>query len=114
MPTTYTISCTAQQSQRPPHIPALLYYPAPFATLSSRPHKLIQAPIKLVASNRHLQRIKRILHHKIRVQLVALLDDDIDICLGRLREQQELDSRRRLEAAQAEVRRFQDFETRGP
>ena len=66
-------------------------------TSSSRPDKLIQPIVKLMTPNRHLQRIKRILHDKIRIKLITLLDNHLHIRLRRFRQKQKLDPRIRLE-----------------
>ena len=80
----------------------------------SRPHQIAsQRPIELLHPNRHLHRIKRILHHKIRIHLIAPPHHHIRIRLLRAREQQELDPRRRLEARQAEVAAFETFDSGG-
>jgi len=67
-------------------------------------------PVKCLTPYRHLQLIKRILHHIVRVQFVDLPYNHIHIRLLRLREQQELRPRHRLEAGQAEERRLEHFD----
>jgi hypothetical protein len=53
--------------------------------------------IKRLTPDRHLQLIKRILHHIVRIYLVDLLHDRINIRHERIREQEELGPRQRLE-----------------
>ena len=67
-------------------------------------------PIKSLTPDRHLQLIKRILHHKVRIKLIDLPDDGLDARHERVREQQELRPRERLEAGEAEFVGFEDFE----
>lgn len=76
-----------------------------------RPHITHQPPIERLASHRIINLIKRILHHIVGIQLVDLPNYGIDIRLRGLSEQQELCARERLEALQAEVFGFEDFDT---
>ena len=69
-------------------------------------------PIKRLAPHRHLQLIERVLHHIVRVQLINAPHDDLHVRLLRLREEQELGARHRLEAGQAEERRLQHLDAR--
>ena len=66
-------------------------------------------PLKCLTPYRHLQLIKRILHHIIAVQFIDSLHDNIHIRLLRLREQQELHPRKSLEATKSERRAFEHF-----
>lgn len=66
--------------------------------------------IERLTPDRHLQTIKRILHHIIRVELVHLAHDNVDIRLLRLREEQKLGPRHRLEARQPEQPGLQHLE----
>jgi hypothetical protein len=75
--------------------------------------KPIQSPIKLLASYRHLYRIKGILHHKVCIQLIYLLEHRLSVWLLRFREQQKLGSCKGLETLDAELRGFKDFEASG-
>lgn len=67
-------------------------------------------PIKSFTPNRHFQLIERILRHIIRIQFVHLPNDDIDVWLVWFREQEKLRTSKCLEASQAEVGRFEDFD----
>ena len=66
-------------------------------------------PIKRLTPNRHFQLIERIFRHIIRVQLVHFPYDDIDVWLVWFRKQEKLRTCECLEARQAEVGRFEDF-----
>lgn len=70
-------------------------------------------PIKRLTPNRHIQLIKRILHNKVRIQLIHLPQHDIDIGRQRIGKQQELGPRQRLEAGEAEPVGFEDLEAGG-
>lgn len=72
-----------------------------------------QRPLKLLHPNRHLQRIKRILHDLVRIDLITPPHHHLRIRLFRARKEQELHSRRRLEASQPEVRAFQTLDAGG-
>lgn len=75
-------------------------------TASSTPSdfdKAIQPPIELLAPNRHLNGIERILHDVIRIQFIYPLHHSIDIRLLGLSEEQELDTGLCLETLDAEV-----------
>ena len=76
---------------------------------SSRSHVSRQMPIKRLAPDWHFQLIEGILCHIIRVQLVQLFHDDINVWLMWLREEEKLGAGERLEAGKAEVGRFEDF-----
>ena len=67
-------------------------------------------PIERLTSNRHLQLVKRVLHHIIRIQLVNLIHDHIDIPRERIGKQQEFRPRQRLEARKPELVRFEVLE----
>jgi hypothetical protein len=71
----------------------------------------IQAPIKLLAPNRHLDGIERVLHDVVGIQLIYLLHHCVHIGLLRLSEEQELDTGLCLETLDAEVGAFEDFNT---
>lgn len=77
---------------------------------SPSPNPSAQPPIKLLAPHRHLQRIERILHHIVGIELIDLPHNSIAIRLMRLRKQQKLDTRRRLKARQPEIRAFEHLE----
>ena len=66
-------------------------------------------PIKRLTPDRHLQLIERILCHIIRIQLIHFPNNDIHIWLMWFSEQQEFCTREGLEAREAEVGRFEDF-----
>lgn len=67
-------------------------------------------PIKRLTPNRHLQLIERILHHKIRIQLINLLHNHIYIHHERIRKQQELGPRLRLETREPELVRLEELQ----
>lgn len=69
-------------------------------------------PIERLAPHRHLQLVERILHDVVRVQFVDAAHRRIHVRLLRLREEQELRAGDRLEAGEAEERRFEDFDAR--
>ena len=81
------------------------------SSTSLRPHITHQPPLELLTPYRHLQLIKRVLHHIIRIQLIHLPHNRIHIRLARFREQQKLRAREGLEAIQPEGRGFEDFDT---
>lgn len=94
----------------------LFHIHSPHPSLAPSPPNLdkpIQPPVKLLTPNGHLDRIKRILHDEIRIQLIYLLHHRIHIRLLGFRKQQEFDARLRLEALDAEVRGLEDFDARG-
>ena len=66
-------------------------------------------PIKRLTPDWHFQLIEGILCHIIRIQFVQLSHDDINIWLMWLREQKKLGAGKCLEAGEAEVGRFEDF-----
>lgn len=77
----------------------------------SRPDQISrQRLVKLVHPNRHLETIKRIRHHKLRVNLIAPPTDSLGIRLLGAREEQELDTGWSLEAREAEMRRFEGLD----
>lgn len=85
--------------------------PPPFR---SRPHQTRpQRPIKLLHPNRHLQRIKRILHHKLGISLIAPPRHRLGVRLLRTGKQQKFGPRRRLEACQAEAAGFKTLDAGG-
>lgn len=69
-------------------------------------------PIERLAPHRHLRLVERILHHVVGVQFVDAAHGRIHVRLLRLREEQELRAGDRLEAGEAEERRFEDFDAR--
>lgn len=69
-------------------------------------------PIKRLTPNRHIKLIKRILHHKVRIQFIHLPYNNIDIRGHRIRKQEELRPRQRLETGESELLRFEVFESR--
>lgn len=75
--------------------------------------KSIQAPVKLLASDGHLDCVKWVFGYEIGVQLVNLLHNRIDVGLTGLGEEQELCAGEGLEALKSEAGRFQNLETRG-
>src|SRR5438105_1655623 len=90
---------------------SLVQFPLPrYDSSSPNLDKSIQPPIKLLTSDRHLDCIKRILHHIVRIQLVYLLHHGIDIRLLGFCKEQKLRASLRLEALDAEVAGFEDFE----
>lgn len=66
--------------------------------------------IKRFTPDWHFQLIERILRHVICVQFVHFPYDDIHIGLVRFREEEKLSARECLEAGQAEMGRFEDFD----
>lgn len=78
-----------------------------------RPHIPQQLPLPRLTPNRIINGIERILHHIIGIQLVDIPNDTVDIRLQRLREEQELGARERLEALQPEVLRLEHLDARG-
>lgn len=68
--------------------------------------------IERLTPHRHLQLVERVLHDVVRVQLVYLAHDDVDVGHQRVREQQELGPRHRLEAGHAELVRLEDLDAR--
>ena len=66
-------------------------------------------PIKCFTPNWHFQLIEGVLRHIVRIQLVHLPCDDIDVWLVWLGEQEKLCARKCLEASQAEMGRLEDF-----
>ena len=76
-------------------------------------HKPIKSPIEFLASNWHLHGVERIFHDKVRVKFVYPPHQAIDIWLLWLCEEQEFGASDRLEALQAEIRRFEHFNARG-
>ena len=72
-----------------------------------------QSPLELLHPDRHLHRVERILHHIVSIQLIASPHHNVRIRLLWAGEQQELDARRRLEARQAEVARFEALDAGG-
>jgi len=91
----------------------VISYPYRRASTSGPNQIPSQSPLKLLHPNRHLHRVERILHHIVSIQLIAPPHHDIRIRLLRAGEQQELDARRRLEARQAEVARFEALDAGG-
>jgi len=86
-----------------------------FNPVSSTPHPdiTIQPTVELLAPDRHLHRVERILHNKVCIKFIYSLDDNIDIRLHRFCEEQEFCACERLETRQPEVGGLEDFETRG-
>lgn len=68
-------------------------------------------PIKSLTPHRHLQLIKRILHHIIRIQLVDPIHDSLHITGHGIRKEQELRPRQRLETCQSEPVRLEVFQS---
>ena len=68
-------------------------------------------PIERFATHRHLKLIKRILHHKVCVQLIDFVHDHLHVASHGIREQQEFGARQRLETRQPELFCFQVFQT---
>lgn len=60
-------------------------------------------PIERLASHWHLNLIKWILHHIVRIELVDLLYDCVHAASQRIREQQEFCSRQGLETGQSKL-----------
>jgi hypothetical protein len=73
----------------------------------------IQASIELLAPDRHLNRIKRVLHDEVGIELVNLPHHAVNVRLLGFGEQQKLGPRLRLETLHAEVARFEDLESAG-
>ena len=73
-------------------------------------HPALYGPLELVASNRHLEAVERVLHDIVRVQLIALAQDDVRVALRRLGEEQELCARGCLVAGHEEARGLQAFD----
>jgi hypothetical protein len=94
-----------------PVIPFLII-PSPIPSLPrvQTPHLPNQPPLPPLTPNRHLQTIKRILHHIISIQLINSPHNLIRVRLLRFRKQQKLRSCERLEALEAEVFGFEDFD----
>ena len=90
----------------------LLLHPKKPPSTSLCSHITHQPPLKLLTPYRHLQLIKRVLHHIIRVQLIHLPHDGIHIRLARFREQQEFRACEGLKTIQPERRGFEDFDAR--
>lgn len=72
-----------------------------------------QSPLELLHPDWHLHRVERILHHIVSIELIASPHHNVRIRLLWAGKQQELDARRRLEARQAEVARFEALDARG-
>ena len=93
--------------------PRVIHCPYVLITCISSPPNLdepIQPPIKLLAPDRHLHSIERVLHNEVGIQFIHLLYHSIHVGLLRLRHQQELGPRLCLEALQAEVTLLHDFD----
>ena len=75
----------------------------------------LHRPLKLLAPHRHLQWLKRIPHHKLRIHLIQPLTLRIDHLLLHIRfpKDQELDASGRLVAAHEEARGLQAFDAGG-
>ena len=54
--------------------------------------------------------VKRVLHHIIRIQLVNLIHDHVDVPRERIGKEQEFRPRQRLEARKSELVRFEVLE----
>ena len=88
-------------------------YPYRIASASGPDQIPSQSPLELLHPDRHLHRVERILYDVVPVQLIAPPHHDVRVRLLRAGEQQELDARRRLEARQAEVARFEALDASG-
>ena len=110
----------AELSIIPAHpIPATVPYINPDTLMHylhsfSWPHQIPrQRLLKLLHPDGHLERVKGILHHEIRIDLVAPAHHDLRIRLLGARKQQELDTCGCLETRQAEVTALQAFNAGG-
>lgn len=68
--------------------------------------------VECFTSHRHLELVKRVLHHEIGVQLVDLVHDRVHATRRRIREKQEFSPRQRLEACQTEAVGLEKFQAR--
>lgn len=67
--------------------------------------------IKRFTPDRHFQLIERILHDIVRIQLVDLVHDRVDIAAHRVGEEQELGPGQRLETSQSESICLKEFQS---
>ena len=67
-------------------------------------------PVESLAPNGHLQLVKRILGHVIRIELVNLPHGGVDVRLVRFAEEEEFDAGEGLEAGDAEEGGLEDFD----
>lgn len=70
-------------------------------------------PVKCLASDGHLNLVKRVLHDIVRIELVNPAEDDIDIGLLRLRKEEELGASQGLEALHPKVFTLHNLQARG-
>ena len=68
-------------------------------------------PIEGFASHRHFNLVERILHHKVRIELIDLLHDCVHVSSQGIRKQQEFRPRQSLEAGQTELVRLEVVQT---
>lgn len=86
---------------------------ASFLSVINLPDIRQEFPVKDLAPNRHLERVEGVLHDVVGVQVVNPPHGHVDVCLRRVREEQELGPGHGAEALQAEVLRLHDLEARG-
>jgi hypothetical protein len=82
--------------------------PSPFPLLPP-PQPLTDCPIPALDPHRHLELVKGVLHHVVRVAFVHALHDGIDVWHERVGDEQEFAAGVGLEAAHAEEGGFERF-----